>query len=259
LIRLFVCDIDGCLAEPYRPFDLVGLGALAEHAARAGETPARPVVSLCSGRSYSYVEAMTQALGLTAPVLFESGGGLFDPSKARTSWHPDFTVEVSEQLDAVRQWMAAEVLPGTAMSLDYGKRTQAGLVGPRAEEITDAMPRVRRFVEARAPGLRAFATEVSVDVLAPRLTKKQGLAWLARRMDVPLAEVAYIGDSEGDVEALQNVGWALAPANAAPDVRRAVRDAGGYVCDARVLDGTLEAYRRCVARNEGALRVASPV
>ena len=250
LIRLFVCDIDGCLAEPYRAFDLEKLAELADCAARAEDAPAFPTVSLCSGRPYSYVEAVTQALGLTAPVLFESGGGCFAPAVARTTWHPDFTDALSEQLNTVRQWMTEDLLPGTAMSLDHGKRTQAGLVGPEADEIAAAAPRVRQFVEGHAPGLRTFATEVSVDVLAPGLTKKQGLRWLADRLDVALAEVAYIGDSEGDVEALESVGLPLAPANAEETVQRAVRESGGRVMDERVLDGTLDAYRLCVARNE---------
>lgn len=253
LIRLFVCDIDGCLAEPYQSFDLSALAELAEAAARAEEEPAAPRITLCSGRAYSYVEATAQALGLTTPVLFESGGGRFDPVEARTAWHPDFTGELAEKLDAVRDWMTSDLLPGTAMSLDHGKRTQAGLVGPHPEEIADAAGRVRRFLEENAPALRAFATEVSVDVLSPKLTKKQGLRWLADHLDVPLAETAYIGDSEGDIEALESVGLPLAPANAGKAVRRAVREAGGHVTEGRVLEGTLEAYRQCVARNESFL------
>ena len=248
LVRLFVCDIDGCLAEPYRPFDLGALAGLAEAAARAEEEPGRPRVTLCSGRSYSYVEAMTQVLGLTAPVLFESGGGRFDPVRARTVWHPDFTDELAEQLDAVRDWMMEDLLPGTALSLDHGKRTQAGVVGPKPEEVAEAAGRVRRFLEEHAPALRAFATEVSVDVLSPKLTKKQGLRWLADHLGMDLAKVAYIGDSEGDVEALEAVGCPLAPANADEAVRRAVREAGGHVTGGRVTKGTLEAYRQCAAR-----------
>ena len=248
LIRLFVCDIDGCLAEPYRPFDLDALQALAEAAAHAEEGSAAPRLTLCSGRSYPYVEAMTQTLGLAAPVLFESGGGRFDPAAAQVAWHPDFTDALADTLGAVRDWMAAELVPGTALSLDHAKRTQAGLVGPNPEEVAEATGRVRRFLEKRAPALRAFATEVSVDVLSPRLTKKQGLCWLADHLGVALEEVAYIGDSEGDVEALEAVGLPLAPSNADEAVRHAVREAGGHVAEGRVARGTLAAYRQCVAR-----------
>ena len=245
-MQLFVCDIDGCLAEPYRPFDLSGLQELAALAAASAEAPRRPALSLCSGRAYSYVEAMSQALDLTTPVLFESGGGLFDPVEARITWHPDFTQAVSEELAVVRQWMSRELVPGTAMSLDHGKRTQVGVVGPEEQEILEALPVVRRFVERRAPGLRVFVTEVSIDVVPPSIIKKHGLRWLAGRLGVALSEVAYIGDSEGDIEALKAVGLPLAPANANEAVRQAVRSAGGYVTDGRVIRGTLQAYRHCL-------------
>ena len=252
MIRLFVCDIDGCLAEPYQHFYLTGLAELADAADAAGgigDDNGRPAVSICSGRAYAYVEAMTQALGLTAPVLFESGGGLFDPAAARTHWHPAFTDAFAEQLGRVKQWMQSDLLPGTAMSLDHGKRIQVGVVGPQEQEIVEATPAVRRFVEEHAPDLRVFATAISIDVLPPGITKKQGLAWLAERTDLSLAEIAYIGDSGGDIEALGSVGLPLAPANADEPVRAAVRDAGGIVTEGRVLGGTLEGYRRCVERN----------
>jgi len=37
VIRLFLADIDGCLSEPYRPFDLAGFARLRAWAIRAEE------------------------------------------------------------------------------------------------------------------------------------------------------------------------------------------------------------------------------
>jgi len=49
-----------------------------------------------------------------------------------------------------------------------------------------------------------------------------------------------------DLEALSAVGNSFAPANADEEVLRTV----DYVTDGSVLDGTLEAYRRCLDWNE---------
>jgi len=62
VIKLFVTDIDGCLGEPYTPYDLDGLATLRRYAHDAGPPTApsaTPAVSICSGRPYPYVEALT--------------------------------------------------------------------------------------------------------------------------------------------------------------------------------------------------------
>lgn len=249
MIRLFVSDIDGCLAAPYRSYDLDGFQTLARFV-RETESPAQadrhPAISICSGRAYGYVEAVTQALGLTTPVIFESGGGMFDPVQARIAWNPKFTDAIAEQLEAVREWMVHTLMPGSNMSLDHGKRTQVGLVSPDEAEIAAHIPEVERFVEAHAPDLYVFPTHISIDVVHPDITKREGLEWLGRHVGVALDTMAYIGDTKGDLVALDAVGHSFAPANAQEIVRERV----DIVTSGAVMDGTLEAYRWCVAHNE---------
>lgn len=239
MIELFVTDIDGCLAEPYTAFDLDGMGVLGRYA--ASDDPANPPISICSGRSYPYVEALTQALGLTVPVLFESGGGRFDPVAAQTTWNPSLTDTIEAELEEVRHWFVTECVPGTGVSLDHAKRTQAGVVSPNPEDILDLRPRTEQFVEEHVPDLRVFSTAVSIDVVPPGITKRTGLEWLTEHLEVTMDDVAYIGDAESDLEALGAVGHSFAPANADAEVRRRV----DHVTDGAVLDGTLEAYRTC--------------
>jgi len=236
MTKLFVSDIDGCLAEPYEPYDLDGLATLRRYAADGD-----PAVSLCSGRSYPYVEAMTQTLGLTTPVLFESGGGRFDPEAAQTVWNPALTSEIEAKLEAVRHWFRTDCIPGTALSLDHAKRTQAGVVSPNFAEIEALLPRTEAFIEQEAPDLRVFTTDVSIDVVPPGITKRHGLLWLTDHLGVEMDDVAYIGDTDSDQEALAAVGTSFAPANAAAAVRAQV----DHVMEANVLDGTLAAYRHC--------------
>ncbi len=252
VIKLFISDIDGCLATAYCAYDLRSMQTLADYAAAAGEIgadEARPAFTLCSGRPYSYVEAMTQVLGVRLPVLFEAGGGLFDPVAARITWNPTFTEEAAAQMQEVARWMQQEVVPGTSMSLDFGKKTQAGIVGPDADEVARQASVVREFVAARFPDFVVFDTEVSIDVLHRDVTKRQALDWLGERLGVTLNEMAYVGDTNGDLEALKAVGFSFAPANATDAVKAAVQ----VVTPGRVIEGVLAAYRWCLAHNEARL------
>jgi HAD superfamily hydrolase (TIGR01484 family) len=248
MIKLFVTDIDGCLGEPYTPYALDGLATLRRYAHDAGPPTASdptPALSICSGRPYPYVEALTQMLDLTVPVLFESGGGRFDPVEAQTTWNPALTDEVETEIEKVRHWLVTECVPGTKMSIDHAKRTQAGVVSPDPDEIDEVRARTEQYVADHAPDLRVFVTDVSVDVVPPGITKRTGLQWLSDHLEVDLDEIAYIGDTDSDLEALQAVGTSFAPANA----NEAVREAANHVTDGSVLDGTLEAYRHCLDAN----------
>ncbi len=75
---------------------------------------------------------------------------------------------------------------------------------------------------------------------------------VAEQEGLTLDELAFIGDTGGDIEALQAVGFSFAPANAQPAVKAAVR----IVTEGAVLDGVLEAYRWCIRHNEQVLETA---
>lgn len=249
MIRLFISDIDGCLAEPYQPFALDRFQELAQLACQAGQPgdhPVLPAFSICSGRPYPYVEAVTQALGVQVPVLFEAGAGMFDPRAASVRWHPAFTEELAEQVEALRRWMVAHCIPGTSLMLDIGKRSQAGMVSPYTEEILRWVPVVEEYVATHFPAFQVFHTHISIDVVPRGFTKREGLQWLLETLALETGEVAYIGDSNGDLGALALVGYAFAPANATESVRQQV----AHVMEASGIDGVLAAYQWCIARNK---------
>lgn len=244
MVRLFVADIDGCLGKPYQPFDLVGLRQVAEHV-ESGAASGRPAFTVCSGRPFPYVEAVAQMLGLQVPVLFESGGGQFDPVESEVTWHPAFSDAAESQLEKVSRWLQRTCLPGTSLMMDYGKHTQCGVVGPDAEEVAATARRARAFVEHEAPALQVHTTSTAVNVMPAGVTKREGLQWYAETHDLQLDEIAYIGDTEGDLQALAAVGFSFAPANAEAAVRERVQ----HVTEGAVVQGTLEAYRWCVQYN----------
>ena len=246
MIRLFLADIDGCLSEPYTAFDLDAFATLRAFAARAEADPAYPHLGICSGRAYAYVEATAQALGLRAPALFESGGGRFDLAHARITWNPALTPEVEAALDACRAFLLAEVVPASeTVSFDYGKRSQAGIVSPVVGECEGYLPAVEAFVAGLGEDLHPYHTPYSIDVVPAALTKVQALRWLAGQEGMDLAEIAFIGDTNGDAPAIEAAGLGFAPANGA----EAAKATADVVTEAATIGGVLEAYRACLAHN----------
>ncbi len=246
MIKLFLADIDGCLSEPYRPFDLDGFRQLRQWGERAETDSRYPRLGICSGRSYAYVEATAQALGLRAPALFESGGGRFDLGAARITWNPALTPATEAALDRCRTFLLESVVPASpTVSFDYGKRSQAGIVSPIVGECEAFLDAIVAFVAAEAPGLVPYHTPYSVDVVPEALTKVQALRWLAEADELYLSEVAFIGDTNGDAPAIEAAGLGFAPANGSETAHRAA----DVVTDGSVLDGVIEAYRTCLVHN----------
>jgi hydroxymethylpyrimidine pyrophosphatase-like HAD family hydrolase len=252
MIELFLADIDGCLSAPYEPYDLDGFRTLADYGRRAETDSTLPRLGICSGRSYAYVEAVAQALGLRGPALFESGGGRFDLATATIRWSPLLTDDVERALNEVRGYFHRDVLPGSGFSFDYGKRAQVGLVGTDQAAIARVAPLVDRFVADSFPDLIVHPTPVSIDVLPRALTKRVAVETVAQEEGLTVADLAFIGDTQGDIEALEVVGHSFAPQNADDAVKAAVQT----VTEGAVLDGVLEAYRQCIAHNESALAAA---
>lgn len=246
MIRLFLADIDGCLSEPYEPYDLDGFAQLRAWSRRAETDDRFPRLGLCSGRSYAYVESMAQSLGLAAPALFESGGGRFDLPEARITWNPTLTPAVERELEAARRFLLEHVVPKSrTISFDYGKRSQAGIVSPTVGECESHLAVVEAFLEAELPDLTAFHTPYSIDIVPAGLTKEDALRWLVEEEGLHLGELAFIGDTNGDASAIGAAGIGFAPQNAS----QTAKEAADVVTQGAVLAGTLEAYRVCLRRN----------
>jgi hydroxymethylpyrimidine pyrophosphatase-like HAD family hydrolase len=108
---------------------------------------------------------------------------------------------------------------------------------------------VDRIVSSAFPSLAVHTTPVSVDVVPRVLTKKVAIETVAEQEGLTMEEIAFIGDTSGDIEALEAVGFSFAPANAVERVKDIVQT----VTEGAVMDGVLEAYRWCVRHNESVL------
>lgn len=244
MISLFISDIDGCLSETYQPFELEAFQKLAMYARLAQTDALYPALSLCSGRSGPYVEAVAQALGVVHPVLFEAGGGMMSLKTSLVKWHPHFSPEIEQDIAAMRAWMIAAV-QHTPLMFDYGKRTQAGIVSNDLAAVAAFAHQVSDYVAANHPNLVVFATAYSVDVVPVHTTKADGMHWLSQETQIPLHKMAYIGDSGMDCGALKTIGFPFAPANAV----EAVKALRIPILPSSHIQGVLQAYEWCASWN----------
>jgi hydroxymethylpyrimidine pyrophosphatase-like HAD family hydrolase len=226
---------------PYQPFQIDRLRVLADYSRSAGlpGTHAEyPAFSICSGRAYPYVEAMSQLLHVQTPVLFEAGAGMFDPVTARLTWHPSFTEAIRLEIDDIRRFMEGVALRGRGLSIDYAKRSQAAMVGSPGSSLDEARIEVNEFVRTHHPSFNSFHTHISIDVVPAGLTKAEGMFWMAETCGISVDEIAFIGDTGGDVGALGVVGSSFAPANGSEDARAAARHVSAF----KDIDAVIEAY-----------------
>src|SRR5262249_21883389 len=82
--QILALDVDGTLLDPVGRLRPRTMAAVAR-AARAG---IRPV--LCTGRRYRRARPIAEELGLSAPLVCNSGSVIKDPMSHDTLWRADF-------------------------------------------------------------------------------------------------------------------------------------------------------------------------
>lgn len=246
-IRIFACDIDGCLAEAgHQAYDLERLGRMADLNRLSRSDPTVPALTLVTGRPHAYVDSVTQLLDIYLPVSFENGAGFATRHPYAHWWAP----EVEGRLGAL-QAFADSVASRPGLQLQPGKLASLS-VFPKG--------RVDGGVEAVFEELLALlgGTELPlvldpstdcVNVLIAGCDKATGFEHLLSELEALPDEVAGIGDSVGDRAWLARCGVSVAPGNAAAEVKASV----SRVFHAPDVTAALAAYQWLVERNRGAL------
>ncbi|MFH2204452.1 MAG: HAD-IIIA family hydrolase [Elusimicrobiota bacterium] len=104
--------------------------------------------------------------------------------------------------------------------------------------------RASRGFAARARMLRMKYVIQGASDKVPALEK------ILRRAKIPAEHVAFIGDDLPDIPVLRRVGWAVAPANARPEVKRCAH----YVTRARGGEGAVRETVELILKSQGLWR-----
>ena len=224
-IRLVIIDIDGCLTPgEAQPWDFSVLQFVAELNRKARADARQFAVTLCTGRQEPYVEAMMQAIDAHVPGIYENGGGLYFPAQYRFVENPAITLAQRATLAEVRRVLMREIVETGLGQFQPGKEVSLTLYPARTGvtflQLADV---ARRALDGKISGLTIMPLVTSVDIVLDGIDKGAGVEWLSRETGIPIAQIAGVGDSSGDLPFLRRVGFSAAPANATDDVKRAVQ------------------------------------
>lgn len=247
MIKLFITDLDGCISHPFVSPDWRALSRIKELSRLSREDETIPALTICSGRPFPYVEVVGQWLDVDYPMLFESGGGMYDIKTNEITWNPHFDDEAKKAVVEIKKWLEGTLIKNYKGTYpEFAKYTDAGLVNPDSSKIALMHKEVLNHVNGNYPMFEVHVTDVSVNIILKKTNKGGGIRFLCEKLDIDLDEVAYIGDTGGDIPALEIVGKSFAPQNANSGVKEVVD-----VITQETTRGVLEAYEQLIAFNRG--------
>lgn len=143
---------------------------------------------------------------------------------------------LAEVIDFVNRETKARII--------YETTGPAGIVAQSEEE----MDRVTRFIEqarTKQPKFNYQRNTIYLRFCHADYHKGAALAELSRLVEIPREEVFAAGDHHNDISMLDGryAKYPACPANAIDEVKKAVRDAGGYVAESDCGAGVYEALR----------------
>lgn len=224
MIQLFVADLDGCISHPFESPHWEAFTEIRSLNQRSELEDRIPSLTLCSGRPLPYVEAMGQMLDVRHPIIFESGGGLYDAQTNTLTWSEHFDEQMRDKLQQIREWVRSEIIDQYEGTIsEFAKATDVGVINPDAEIIREMYKKIESFVHSRYDEFETHYTDVSINVIMKHSNKGVALERLSRLTDIPLDDIAYIGDGTNDIPALKRVGHPFAPLNARSETKRHAR------------------------------------
>ncbi|MEX0823896.1 MAG: HAD family hydrolase [Balneolaceae bacterium] len=248
MIKLFVTDLDGCISTPFQTPNWDAINKIRELNILSRTDESIPPITICTGRPYPYAEAVAQWLDVKLPFIFESAG-LFHWEGNRIETALDTKDSEPNQIREIKNWLKSDVLPRYPEAvLEFTKMMDAGIICTDEVIVNEIHDLIKEKINQSFPTFEVHATDVSVNTLMPGNDKLQGLKLLSKSLKIGLDEMAYIGDSSGDVPAMKNVHFAFAPSNA----RQIAKDHATELTQSTT-EAVLEAYSRVIKYNRNLL------
>ena len=246
MIKLFVTDLDGCVAHPFISPNWDAIMEVKKLNNLSKKHQEIPKLTICSGRPFPYVEAVGQWLDVEIPMVFESGGGMYDIMTNEITWNPHFDETAKKAVSEIKSWLQNTLIKNYKGTYpEFAKYTDAGLVNPDTSKIKLMHDEVINHIDGKYPMFEVHATDISVNIILKKTNKKEGIRLLCKKMGLDPSEVAYIGDSSGDIPAINIVGRSFAPSNA----KDFVKDKVDYITG-EATKGVLDAYYAIIKQNK---------
>lgn len=245
-IEYFLVDLDGCVTDPFSSPDWALLSQLRALSDRSYLDRNVPKLSICTGRPAPYTEAVGQWLNVQAPVLFESGAGMLDLSNQQVTWNPQLAenaLQISAEVKAYIQQLKRQY---PELQPESSKQIDAGFVCADFTRMQQLAVIFSQHIQQHFPMFELHATDISISAIWPCANKGSGLEWFCEVMDIPASSVAFIGDTSGDIPAIERAGISFAPKNANPDNKKYA----DFVTTGNSTAGVVEAWQQLIAHNQ---------
>lgn len=241
LIRLVVSDVDGTLVRTDKSLSDEVVAA-AQRLRNAGIA-----MTLISARAPSGLLWIAEELELSAPLAAFNGGTIInpdgtivsaerlDPAVARRTFelidHPNIII----WLFRAGVWHAAR-LDDEHTPRERKSANQEPIVGGDFIKLLDSADKIvavsddhamladleSKVAEALGKGATVSRSQAYyLDITAPLANKGDGITAIAKAMDVPLGDVAAIGDQRNDMAMFARAGLSIAMAQGPEEVRAA--------------------------------------
>ena len=241
-IRLLVFDVDGVLTEgEARSLDLALFRQLAEINRRARQDPASPAATVCTGRPAPYAEVILQAIDGHVPAVYENGAGLYVPQEYRFLTHPslDGVGALGGHVAEVRTRLANTLVRRGFAYFQPGKEYSLSLFAVDPQQTSLLQDEAVAALGDLCDGVDFMYSPSCLNIVPRGMHKWKGIEFLGSYSGYSPQEMLGVGDSDGDLPFLSNVGYSAAPANA----NEAVKEIVDYVSPQRASDGVRDILR----------------
>ncbi|MDZ7260750.1 MAG: HAD-IIB family hydrolase, partial [candidate division KSB1 bacterium] len=216
-----------------------------EYNERAKTQPEVPPITLCTGRPQPYVEAIMKFIGAEWPAICENGGLLYQLKGNRYLYDPRFQAQWRAKLSELREQIDPVLLKKFHTDFQPGKETHLTLIAETHEGILAVSEEIKTRLQIHLKNFQLSISENCLNIVPDSFDKGSGLKWLARVTEVPLENMAAVGDSEGDLPFMKLAGFSACPANATPEVKASVR----YVSNFSYTLGLIDIIEKCISLN----------
>lgn len=203
LIRAIVLDIDGTITHPNRQ-----LSTTAVKAVRKAEN-SNVSTCLATGNILCFVQTTATLLGTTGPLIAEDGGIVYDPKTGEEN-----TLSGIEKVEK-----GIELLEKKFENIKRTKSFDIRRAGKTIERTINP-DEIRKVFEENQLDLTVVDSKYALHIKECGTDKGNALEKVSSILDLPLSEIAAMGDGKNDVEMLEKVGISFAPANADKEAKK---------------------------------------
>ena len=192
---------------------------------------------LCTGRQLPYVEASLQAIGAISktPSIAENGACLYYPKSKAVIVNPAIQEETREAMTEIRSITFAHI-NNAGGNREYGKEFSISLNPHPHQSIEEFYEEVSSLLNKYAHIVEIHHSRSAVDITPKGVNKGSGLRFLAEIENFNLDRAIMVGDSNGDLPALEIVRYPACPSNADESVKKICNYVSPYETTTGVID-----------------------